>query len=209
MVSILKKVKKAVVFVVVLLLICGIGYPLLLTGISQAILPYKANGSVIEINGIAYGSEIVGQDFQDTRFMKCRPSAVNYNTYTEEEKEDGTYGGVASGSANYGPTNSDLIARVEGDIAEFLENNPEIKKEDIPTDLLTASGSGLDPHISPASAKVQIPALANATGLEESKLNEFVADNTRGKFLGIFGEETVNVLKVNLEIAKELGIVVK
>lgn len=209
MVSILKRVKKVVIFVVVLLLICGIGYPLLLTGVSQAILPHKSNGSIIDIDGTVYGSEIVGQDFQDSRFMKCRPSAVNYNTYTEEEKEDGTYSGVASGSSNYGSTNTDLITRVEGDIAEFLENNPSIKKEDIPTDLLTASGSGLDPHISPTSANVQIPALAEATGLDEGKLKVIVADNTTGKFLGIFGEETVNVLKVNLEIAKELGIIEK
>lgn len=209
MISSIKRLSKIIIFSLVLLLICGIIYPLAMTGISQVVFEDKANGSIIEVNGKAIGSELVGQDFQDPRFMKCRPSAVNYNTYTEEEKTSGEYKGVTSGSDNYGPTSEELKVRVEKDMAEFLKNNPTVKKEDIPTDLLTASGSGLDPHISPQSAQVQIPALAEATGLEEIRLKEIVEENTTEKFLGIFGEETVNVLKVNLEIAKELGIIVK
>ena len=145
--------------------------------------------------------------FYSARFMKCRPSAVNYNTYTQEDKVNGDYTGIGSGSKNYAPTNPELSKRVQEDIAEFLKENPSIKKEDIPTDLLTASGSGLDPQISPKSAEVQIPALAKATGLSEDRLKEIVKENSQGKWLGIFGEDTVNVLKVNLQIAKDLNLV--
>lgn len=206
MISVLKGIKKPLLITVVLLVICGLIYPLLLTGISQIFFPSQANGSMITVNGKTVGSALVGQDFTDPRFMKCRPSAVNYNTYTEKEKADGTYAGIGSGSKNYAPTNPELKKRVEADIAAFLKANPTVKKEDIPTDLLTASGSGLDPDISPASAEVQVPALAKATGLSEDKLREIVQQNTKGRFLGIFGEETVNVLNVNLEISKELGL---
>lgn len=159
------------------------------------------------IEGQAMGSELVGQNFTDDRFMKSRPSAVGYNTYTKEDKELGNYSGVSSGSKNYGPSNTNLTERVKKDIETFLEANPTVKQEDIPTDLLTASGSGLDPHISPASAIIQIPALVESTGLSSDTLEEIVDNNTKGKILGIFGEETVNVLMVNLEIAKELGII--
>jgi len=202
----LKEIKKPFLVTLALLLICGLAYPLLLTGISQVIFPNQANGSLIMINGQTAGSGLIGQDFTDARFMKNRPSSVNYNTYTQGDKESGNYTGVSSGSKNYAPTNPELVKRVEADIAEFLESNPSVEKADIPTDLLTASGSGLDPHISPASAAVQIPALVEATGLSQDELETIVKENTQGKFLGVFGEETVNVLKVNLEIAKELGL---
>ncbi|MEL7565888.1 MAG: potassium-transporting ATPase subunit C, partial [Dehalobacterium sp.] len=116
-------------------------YPLLLTGISQLIFPKQVNGSLITIDGQVVGSELIGQDFTDAWFMKCHPSAVNYNTYAQEDKEGGNYAGVGSGSKNYAPINPELVKRVETDITEFLEANPSVKKEDIPTDLLTASGS--------------------------------------------------------------------
>lgn len=202
----LKGIKKPFLVTVTLLVICGLAYPLLLTGISQLIFPKKANGSLITIDGQAVGSELIGQDFTDVRFMKCRPSAVNYKMYTQEDKESGNYTATGLGSKNYAPSNPELVKRVEADIAEFLDTNPSIKKEDIPTDLLTASGSGLDPHISPKSAAVQIPALAKTTGLSEDILKAIIRENTQGKFLGIFGEEIVNVLKVNLGIARELGL---
>ncbi|EPR10428.1 K(+)-transporting ATPase subunit C [Ruminiclostridium papyrosolvens] len=204
--SFLKGIKKPFLVTIALLLICGVVYPLLLTGISQIILPKQANGSMIIINGQSVGSELVGQDFSDARFMKGRPSAVNYNTYTQKDKESGDYTGVGSGSKNYAPTNPDLVKRVEADIAEFLKANTSVKKQDIPTDLLTASGSGLDPHISPAAASVQIPALVKTTGLSKETLEGIVEANTEDKFLGFFGEETVNVLMVNLDIAKKLGL---
>lgn len=203
----LRGLKKPLLVTLALLLICGLAYPLLLTGISQVIFPKQANGSLIIINGKTVGSELLGQDFTDARFMKCRPSAVNYNTYTKEDKERGNYTGVGSGSKNYAPSNPELAKRVQADIAEFLKANPTVKEEEIPTDLLTASGSGLDPHISPASASVQIPTLSEVTGLSQEKLERIVKNNTEGKTLGIFGEETVNVLKVNLDIAKELGLI--
>jgi K+-transporting ATPase ATPase C chain len=203
----LKGIKKPFLVTLAMLLICGLAYPLLLTGISQVIFPKQANGSLITVDGKTVGSVLVGQDFTDARFMKCRPSAVNYNTYTQEDKVNGDYTGIGSGSKNYAPTNPELSKRVQEDIAEFLKENPSIKKEDIPTDLLTASGSGLDPQISPKSAEVQIPALAKATGLSEDRLKEIVKENSQGKWLGIFGEDTVNVLKVNLQIAKDLNLV--
>lgn len=202
----LNGLKVAFLLTILLLIICGFIYPLLLTGISQVCFPNQANGSLITVNEKAVGSEIVGQDFTDPRFMKCRPSAVNYNTYTKEEKEDGTYGGVGSGSKNYAPTNPELTKRVQEDMNAFLEANPSVIKEDIPSDLLTASGSGLDPHISADSAKVQISSLSKATGLSEEEIENIVKNNTKEKFLGVFGEETVNVLKVNLEIANAIDI---
>ncbi len=206
MMKVFKGIKNPLRITATMLLICGLAYPLLLTGISQLLFPHQANGSLITIDGQAIGSELIGQDFTDPRFMKNRPSAVNYNTYTKEEKESGNYTGVGSGSKNYAPTNTELVKRVEADIEEFLNANPSVKKEDIPTDLLTASGSGLDPHISLSSAAVQVPALAKATGLSEETLEAIVKRNTQGKIIGLFGEETVNVLNVNLEIAKELGL---
>lgn len=202
----LKGIKKPFLVTLALLLICGLAYPLLLTGISQLIFPSQANGSLITIDGQSIGSELIGQDFTDARFMKSRPSAVNYNTYTQEDKDSGNYTGVGSGSKNYAPTNPELVKRVEADMAEFLKANPSVRKEDIPTDLLTASGSGLDPHISPESAAIQIPALVKSTGLSQDTLENIVKENTQGKFLGIFGKKNVNVLKVNLEIAKDLGL---
>ena len=167
----------------------------------------------VYVDGQAVGAKNVGQDFTDPRFMRCRPSAYQYNTYTVDEEgnkfyNDGSeYAGVASGSNNYGASNPALAERVQGDIDEFLAEHPDLTVEDIPTDLVTASGSGLDPHISPASAAVQIPQLAENTGLTEEQLEQFVADNTTGKVLGIFGEETVNVLGVNLDIAEALGLI--
>ncbi|WP_346934757.1 K(+)-transporting ATPase subunit C [Clostridium sp.] len=202
----LKGIKKPLMVTLSLLLICGMAYPLLFTGLSQLIFPNQSNGSMVIIDGKAVGSQLVGQDFTDTRFMKSRPSAVNYNTYTQEDKENGSYTGISSGSKNMGPTNPELAKRVKEDMATFLNANPSVKQENIPTDLLTASGSGLDPHISAASAAIQIPALVENTGLSEDELKNIVKENTNGKVLGIFGEETVNVLNVNLEIAKELGL---
>ena len=216
--SIGHNIRQAVLVTVVLLVLCGLVFPVLLSGLSAVIFPSQAKGSLVTADGIAVGAKNVGQDFTEDYFMWCRPSAYNYNTYYEEDTDgdgqveqyynDGSeFAGLSSGSNNYAPTNPDLTARVEAAIADFLIKNPDVKREDIPTDLLTASGSGLDPHISPASAAVQIPQLAENTGLTEEQLEQFVADNTTGKVLGIFGEETVNVLGVNLDIAEALGLI--
>lgn len=211
--SVISSARQVIIVTLILLIICGLGFPLLLTGISSLIFPKQAEGNLVKADGVVVGSEFVGQDFTEDYFMKCRPSAYNYNTYYEDENGNQYYndgsecGGLSSGSNNYAPSNPKLAKRVEKDIEEFLEANPGIKREDIPTDLLTASGSGLDPHISPASAEIQIPAISQASGISEEELKKIVEDNTEGKLLGIFGEETVNVLGVNLEIAKEMGIV--
>jgi len=199
--------RTALFFAAVMLVICGLAYPLAMTGLGQLIFHSQADGSMVYADGKIVGSLLIGQDFTDPCFMKCRPSAVNYNTYTDAQKSDGTYAGIRTGSDNYAPSNPKLAARVEADIEKFLAANPTVKKEDIPADLLTASGSGLDPHISPASADIQIPALTQNTGLPEQTLEQFVKDNTKGRLLGIFGEETVNVLGVNLEIAKALNLI--
>lgn len=207
----LKTVRPALTITLILMLICGLGYPLLMTGVSQMIFPKQANGSLITADGQTVGSEFVGQEFTEDYFMKGRPSAVHYNTYQvdrsgEKSYLDGTpFTGLASGSSNYGPSNPALHQRVQKDIEMFLAANPDIKREEIPTDLMTASGSGLDPHISLDSAKIQLPALAEASGLSAETLEQIVADNTTEKLFGIFGEEVVNVLGVNVEIAEAMG----
>ena len=205
--------RQSLVVTLILLLLCGFVFPVLLSGISAVIFPSQANGSLVYADGQAVGAANVGQDFTEPYFMKGRPSAYNYNTYYEDEQgnqyyNDGSeFAGLSSGSNNYAPSNPALTERVEADIEAFLEANPDVKREDIPADLMTASGSGLDPHITPESARIQIPALAVSSGLSEEQLEQIVEDNTEGKLLGIFGEETVNVLGVNLDIAKAMGLV--
>ena len=160
---------------------------------------------MIYADGKAVGSEVVGQQWSNPRFFKGRPSSVNYNVYTDEEKADGTYTGVASGTYNYGPSNEALKERVETAVTEFKAEYKKATGEEL-TDLLTASGSGLDPHISPASAKIQVPIVAANTGFEEEELYQMVEAHTEHKVLGIFGEERVNVLKLNLDLARKLGV---
>lgn len=211
--KLLHRTRQTVAVSVTLMVICGLVFPCLLTGISTLIFPNQANGNLITVNGQTVGAENVGQEFTEDYYMWSRPSAYHYNVYTEGEDgkqyyNDGTeFAGLGSGSNNYAPSNPALKERVEADLEVFLEKNPAVKREDIPTDLLTASGSGLDPHISPESAEIQIPRIAEASGLDEEKIREIVAHNTSGKVLGVFGENTVNVLKVNIEIAQALDII--
>lgn len=209
-----KSIGKAFVFCVVMMLLCSFAYPLALTGVSQVAMKEKANGNLIDQNGNptvdpeeAVGSALVGQDFTEDYFFKGRVSSVNYNTYTEEQKENGEYAGVSSGSYNYGNSNPELKERIEKDLDEFLATHPGVKKEDVPSDLLTASGSGLDPHISPEAAEVQVNAVAEHSGLSEETVREIVKENTEEKVLGIYGEARVNVLKCNLGIAEKMGLI--
>lgn len=207
----MKTLIRAILSSISLLVICGIIYPLMMTGISQLAFHRQANGSVIEYKGKVVGSELLGQAFTDTRFFHGRVSAYNYNTYKEEDTipdEDGktVYAGVSSGSANLAPSNPALAERVQNDIDAFLAANPDVKMEDIPTDLLTSSGSGLDPDISLEAAKIQIPAISKATGIEVKDLEEIVKKYTAERQLGVFGEPRVNVLKVNIEISKLLEL---
>ena len=209
-----KSIGKAFVFCVVMMLLCSFAYPLALTGVSQVAMKEKANGNLIDQNGNptvdpeeAVGSALVGQDFTEDYFFKGRVSSVNYNMYTEEQKENGEYAGVSSGSYNYGNSNPELKERIEKDLDEFLATHPGVKKEDVPSDLLTASGSGLDPHISPEAAEVQVKAVAEHSGLSEETVREIVKENTEEKVLGIYGDARVNVLKCNLGIAEKMGLI--
>lgn len=209
----IKMLTRAFVFCIVMIALCSFVYPLALTGVSQLTMKGKANGSLINANGEpvskadeAVGSALIGQDFTENYFFKGRISSVNYNTYTEEQKANGEYGGVSSGSFNYGNSNPDLKARIEEDLDEFLASHPGVKAEDVPSDLLTASGSGMDPHISPAAAEVQIDTIAQNSGLTVEEVTKIVEDNTEHKVIGVYGEERVNVLKCNLAIANAMGI---
>ena len=208
--NLLRTLRPALTVTLVLMLVCGLGFPLLMTGLSALIFPARAEGSLVMVDGQAVGAEFVGQEFTEPFFMKGRPSAVHYNTYFEDENGSKTYadgsefGGLASGSSHYGPSNPALRERVEADMEAFLAANPGVTADQIPTDLLTASGSGLDPHISPASAAIQLPAISEASGLSMETLEAIVEDNTTGRLLGIFGEETVNVLGVNVDIAQAM-----
>ncbi|OPJ61938.1 K(+)-transporting ATPase subunit C [Clostridium oryzae] len=192
--------KKAFIISVVLMLLCGVIYPITMTGISQLVFNKKANGSMVIAKGKKVGSQLIGQNFTRPEFFRGRVSSVNYNTYESKDKNK-SYGGVASGSQNLAPSNKELQKRVQKDIKEFLKTHPGVKKENIPTDLLTSSGSGLDPNISPEAAKIQIPSVSKASGISEEKLKSIVDKYTEGRSLGIFGQPRVNVLKVNLEIS--------
>ena len=203
----LRHFRLAFLFAIAMFVICGFIYPMVLTGVSQVVFPSQSNGSLVEVDGKAVGSEIVGQDFTDERLFHCRPSAYNYNTYTQEQKDSGEYAGLSSGSNNYAPSNPALKERLDEDIEKFLEENPTVSKEDIPSDIITASGSGLDPHISVEAAKVQMDRVAKNTGLSQEQLEKMIEENTSGKFLGIFGEEAVNVLKLNLMVAQEIDMI--
>ena len=211
--AMLRNIRQALVVTLVLLLLCGFVFPVLLSGLSGLLFPHQAGGSLVTADGKAVGAKLVGQEFTEAYFMKGRPSAYHYNTYYEDAQgnryySDGSpFAGVSSGSNNYAPSNPALIERVKADIETFLAANPDVTREEIPTDLMTASGSGLDPHISPASAQIQIPAIAKASGLSEAALAQIVEDNTQGKLLGILGEDTVSVLGVNLDIAAAMGLI--
>jgi potassium-transporting ATPase KdpC subunit len=205
----LKTLLNALRVTLILLLLCGLVYPLAMTAICQAFFPKQAGGSLVEINGKKAGSELLGQAFSDPRYFHGRVSAVNYNTYTQADTKPGpdgkpAYQGVGSGSANLAPSNPALAERVKQDVTEFIRTHPGVKPEEIPADLVTSSGSGLDPHLSPAAARIQIPMIAKTTGISRADLEKLVAGNTEGRQWGIFGEPRVNILKVNLGIRDRL-----
>lgn len=203
--------RQAVTVTVVLMVLCGFLFPVFLTGISQVIFKDQANGNLIEVDGKTVGAEFVGQEFTEDYYLWSRPSAYHYNVFIEDEEGNQTYldgsefAGLASGSNNYAPSNPALVERVEADIETFLEKNPGVSREDIPADLVTASGSGLDPHISPEAAAIQVPRIAEASGLSEDEVSDIIKKHTEGKVLGIFGEDTVNVLETNIALAEAMG----
>lgn len=207
----MKSIVRAALSCIAFFIICGLIYPFAMTGICQVIFPHQANGSLMQNNGTVVGSELLGQSFSDPRFFHGRVSSVNYNTYKPEDKTPGNdgktkYTGVSSGSANLAPSNPALIERVQKDMQAFLALNPAVRKEDIPADLMTSSGSGLDPEISPEAARIQIPAISKATGISISELEKIVERYTTGRSLGIFGEPGFNVLKANIEIANNIKL---
>ena len=174
---------------IVLTILTGLAYPLLVTGLAQVLFHRQANGSLIEANGKVIGSEIIGQRFTKSEYFHGRPSAAG---------NDG-YDGANSGGSNLGPTNQKLVDRVQADIKKFRGENPKFTGP-IPADLLTSSGSGLDPHISPASAEAQVARVASARGVPLDRISGLVLKHTEGRQWGVFGEPRVNVLLLNLEL---------
>lgn len=202
----MKGIQQAFLLTLAMFMLCGLAYPYALIGMGQLLAKEHAEGSLLFVEGKAVGSALVGQQFTDPRFLRGRPSAVNYNIYTSGQKADGTYTGVASGSQNMGASNPLLAHRVQEDLKALLAAHPGLAAKEVPTDLLTASGSGLDPHISPAAARIQVPALARHTGLAKETLQAMIDRHTTGKWAGILGNETVHVLKVNMDIARALRL---
>lgn len=191
--------KQSIIFTILFIIICGVAYPLVTTTLGNIFFSNRANGSIIKVNGEKIGSSLIGQKFQDPRFFRGRVSAVDYNIHKESGNTD-----VTSGGSNLAPSNAQLMERVKTDIDEFEKNNPTVKREDIPTDLFTSSGSGLDPDISKESAKIQVDSISNSSGISKDRLNSIIDSNVEGRLLGILGEERVNVLKLNIEIFKIL-----
>ena len=170
----------------------GIGYPLALTGICQVLFPHQANGSLVTAGDKVVGSELIGQNFTRPEYFQPRPSAAG---------ADG-YDAANSSGSNYGPTNQKLIDRVKASIEKFRKDNPEYTQP-IPADLLTASSSGLDPHISPDSAQAQAPRVAKAREVSTDQVNRLIAQFTDDPDLGLLGEPRVNVLKLNLALDRQ------
>ncbi|MDY3619405.1 potassium-transporting ATPase subunit KdpC [Agathobaculum sp.] len=176
------------------ILVCGVLYTGAVTGLAQLLFPHQANGSIIEVDGVKYGSALMGQQYAAPNHMWGRPANADVSTYTDENGNALLY----AAPSNLSPAGGELEAQVAARVQRQREANPEMGDTPVPVDLVTASGSGLDPHISPAAAAYQVPRLARENGLSEDEVRQIIAACTDGKFLGVFGEETVNVLQVNL-----------
>jgi len=170
----------------------GVIYPLAITGICQVAFPHRANGSLITNGGKTVGSELIGQNFSKPEYFQPRPSAAG---------SDG-YDATSSGGSNYGPTNQKLIDRIKASLVKFRKENPDYTGP-IPADLVTASASGLDPHLSPDSTRAQAARVAKARGATTEQINSLIAQFTEGSDLGVLGEARVNVLKINLALDRQ------
>ena len=199
----LKYVRPAVMLTVILTIVTGFLYPGLITGLAQVIFPHQANGSLLyDSRGNVIGSELIGQYWTDLKYFHGRPSVtVNPTTGTPEP-----YAADNSSASNLGPTNATLVKDVQQRVAalqaEFKKENLPVPLGPVPVDLVTASGSGLDPDISIAAAMYQVPIVAAARGLGQDVVTRLVTENETGRFLGIFGEPYVNVLDLNLALDK-------
>jgi potassium-transporting ATPase KdpC subunit len=176
----------AIWFTLVTTILLGVIYPLVVTGMSQLFFRDRANGQLLETNGKISGSRIIGQAFTGPSYFHSRPSAAGTG-----------YDPTASGGSYLGPTNKTLVDRVNGDVQRLHAENPTMP---VPVDLVTTSGSGLDPHISPAAAEFQIPRVARERNISETDLRAMVARHTEGRQFGFLGEARVNVLELNLEL---------
>jgi potassium-transporting ATPase KdpC subunit len=194
----LKEIRPAIVFIVALTLITGLAYPLAMTGIAGAIFPRQAQGSLIEKDGKVVGSMLIGQMFADDKYFHGRPSATNAPDPKDSTKTiDAPYNASNSMGSNLGPTNKVLIERVKGDVETLKKENASAP---LPIDLVTTSGSGLDPHISPEAAQFQVPRVAKARNMSEDRVRQLVSAHIEGRTLGILGEPRVNVLALNLAL---------
>lgn len=182
-----KNIVTSFLYTIVTAVALGIAYPLAMTGLAQLFFPCKANGQLMIQNGIVIGSAILGQSFTRPGYFHGRPSAAGTNGYDAS----------SSGGSNYGPTNREYVDRVNGNAAELKKENPGVP---VPIDLVTASGSGLDPDITPAAAMFQIPRIARARGISEERLKELIAKHTEPRQFGFLGEPRVNVLELNLTL---------
>jgi len=195
-----KEIRPAIVLILAFTVITGVIYPLVMTGVSEVIFPYQAKGSLIETDGKVVGSKLIGQAFTSDKYFHGRPSATLGPDPSDPSKTTAVpYNAANSAGSNLGPTNKALIDRVTADVEKLKQENPSAP---VPTDLVTTSGSGLDPHISPDAAYFQVPRIAKARNMPENALRQLVAEHVEGRTLGLFGEPRVNVLELNLALDK-------
>jgi len=193
-----REIRPAIVFIIALTLITGLLYPLAMTGLAQVLFPNRANGSLILNDGKVVGSELIGQVFSGEGYFHGRPSATNTPDPKDPTKTvDAPYNAANSGGSNLGPTNKALIDRVKADVDKLKAKNPSTQ---VPIDLVTTSGSGLDPHITPEAAYFQVPRIAKARKLPEDRVRQLVNEHVEGRTFGLLGEPGVNVLLLNLAL---------
>jgi K+-transporting ATPase ATPase C chain len=194
----LRQIRPAIVMIVGMTIITGLAYPLAMTGIAQVLFNHQANGSLIERDGKVIGSSLIGQNFTGEKYFHGRPSATTDTDPNDSSKTvPAPYNAANSSGANLGPTSKALVDRVKGDTAKLQAENPNMP---VPVDLVTVSGSGLDPDVSPAAALFQVPRVAKARGLTEDQVHQLVEAHIAGRLAGIIGEPHVNVLELNLTL---------